>query len=180
MSELQIKQLVERLTDPDDEVRQEVAVEIALGESGERASPAIPVFLERLQSRAFTYHDRALAAWALPHLGADGSQIVPLLLRVLEETATQEEADQLRWCAAEAIRRLTTEVSVLAPLAKQCMGDTYWKCNLVGLFVAKQLIAENVELRKAFVSNAEPLSLSELDEIRDNAQQIISGLPEIE
>src|SRR5690349_11743787 len=124
MSDLHIKQLIESLEHPDEELRQEAAVEIALGEFGNDSSQAIPVFVERVQSAAVTFHDRALAAWALPHIGADGEQTVTMLLEVLDEVATQDAAEQLRWCAAESIRRLTNEVRILVPLAQRCLKDS--------------------------------------------------------
>ena len=175
MHTLRIKQLIERLDHSDEYVRQEAAVEIALGEFGDSSSLAIPVFLERVQSTAVTFHDRALAAWALSLIGAEGDQVVPILLGVLDEVSTQEEADQLRWCAAESIRRLTNEVGILIPLAQRCMRDTFWKCQMVGLFVANALIDEDASLRTHFEADAESLMGAEFDEIRDEAQRIVSG-----
>ena len=170
----QLTGLIERLDHSDEYVRQEAAVEIALGEFGDTASQAIPVFLERVQSTAVTFHDRALAAWALPHIGAEGDQVVPILLGVLDEVSTQEEA-QLRWCAVESIRRLTNEVGILVPLAQRCMRDSCWKCQMVGLFVANGLIDQNAALRPAFLAYAGPLMSAELDEIREEAQRIVFG-----
>ena len=102
-----VDHLIERLEDPVAEVRQQAA--IALGDLEDEGERAVPVLLQRLQSSAITFHDRACAAWALGQIKHDSDQVVPALVAVLQETADQEEAGELRRYSAEAIERLTDD-----------------------------------------------------------------------
>ena len=64
-----VDHLIERLDDPVAEVRQQAA--IALGDLQDEGRRAVPVLLDRLQSSAITFHDRACAAWALGQIKHD-------------------------------------------------------------------------------------------------------------
>jgi HEAT repeat protein len=164
------------LDDPDPIVRQEAA--IALGDFCRKDHPAIDVLIGRLRSPDQTYHDRACAAWALGRIGAKAGEVVPILLRLIEELNDQPEADVFRCFAAEATERLTNEVAVLTTIACRCLVDRFWQCRMRGLFLAERLLKRQPDLRDRFVPLIQPLVTDEVEEIREDARRILIGLEE--
>ena len=116
---------------------------IALADFGLHARNAVPLFLDRLSTG--TIHERTLAAWALPKIGADKSS-VSIFLAVLVETAEQTEAGELRLRSAEAVEFLTDSFRVLVPLARQLLRDRLGKCRLHGLLLVERLGERDLRL----------------------------------
>ena len=166
----------QQLRDPDPLVRQEAA--IALGDFCRKDHPAVNVLIERLRSSEFTHHDRACAAWALGRIGARTSEVIPILLSVIEETRDQTEADELRSYAAEAIVNLISEMDVLLKLAQHCLVDRFWKCRMNGLLLVERLLTRQPDLRDSLVPLVEPLVTDEVEEIREKARRILIGFEE--
>ena len=162
-----------KLNDPDPHIRQDSA--IALADLGPHARAAIPLLLDRLRSREETLHDRACAAWTLPRIGVDGDQAVPIFLQVLNETADQAEAGELRYRAAEAIETLTESFRTLVPLARRSLGDRYWKSRLYGLALVERLGKRSRRLLEMLMPSVEPLLDDEVEEIREDARRIVDG-----
>jgi hypothetical protein len=171
-----VDHLMSKLDDPEPMVRQEAA--IALGDFCRGDHPAIDVLIERLQSPEQTFHDRACAAWALGRVGAKSFEVVPILLKLIEDTKDQVEANGLRHCSAEAIENLTGEMEVLMKVARYCLDDKDWKCRMRGLFLVERLLKRRPDLHDGFVPLIEPLVTDELEEIRDNARRILDGIEE--
>ena len=164
-----VDHLIERLEDPVAEVRQQAA--IALGDLQDEGRRAVPVLLQRLQSSAITFHDRACAAWALGQIKHDSDQVVPALVAVLQETTDQEEAGELRRYSAEAIERLTDDPAVLLSVARACLQDRFWKCRMVGLGLVEQLGERGREL----LPLVQLLVTDEVAENRASAERIVIG-----
>ena len=78
-----VDHLVEKLDHPDPLVRQEVAKELA--DCCPKNHAAVNVLIERLRSSEQTFHDRTCAAWALGQIGAKESEVIPILLTLIEE-----------------------------------------------------------------------------------------------
>jgi HEAT repeat protein len=165
--------LMAKLNDLDPIVRQEAA--IALGDSCPKDHLAVNVLIERLRSPDHTFHDRACAAWALGRIGEKASEIIPILLALIEELKDQAEADELRNYAAEAVERLTNDIDVLTTVAQNCLQDRFWKCRMSGLFLVERLLKRQPDLRDGFVPVIEPLLSDELEEIREKARRILDG-----
>jgi hypothetical protein len=91
----------------------------------EKDHPAIGVLIDRLLSTDQMPHGRACVAWALGRIGAKASEVVPILLALIEETSDQVEADELRSYAAESIEHLTGEMDVLLKVARRCLVDRF-------------------------------------------------------
>jgi HEAT repeat protein len=168
-----LDQFLLELDDPDPTVRQEAA--IGLGDFCRGDHPAVNVLIERLRSPEQTYHDRACASWALGRIGAKSFEVVPILLKLIEDTKDQVEANGLRHCAAEAIENLTGEMEVLMKVARYCLADKDWKCRMRGLFLVERLLKRQSNLRDGLVPLIEPLLGDELEEIRENARRILDG-----
>jgi HEAT repeat protein len=171
-----LDQLLLKLDDPDPIVRQEAAID--LGDFCRKDHPAIDVLIERLRSSDQTPHDRACAAWALGRIGTKASEVIPILLSVIEETRDQVEADELRSYAAEAIENLTGEMDVLLKVAQLCLRDRNWKCRMRGLFLVERLVQRQSELLRGFVPLIEPLVKDKSEEIREKARRILIGFEE--
>ncbi len=160
------------------EVRQEAA--ITLGDLEAEGRCAVPVLLDRLRSSCITLHDRACAAWALGQIKHDDSEVVPVLLAILEQTPDQEatahwsdrnEAGELRRYCAEAIERITDDHDLVLSVARACLQDSYWKCRMVGLGLIEQIGGRGREL----LPLVRPLLNDELSEIRASAERIVNG-----
>jgi len=159
-----------KLNDSDPHVRQDAV--IALAGFGLHARGAVPVLLNRLRSTESTLHDRTLAAWALPKIGADEGS-VSIFLAVLEETADQSEAGELRLRSAEAVEFLTDSFRVLVPIARRLLRDRTWKCRLHGLHLVERLGDRDRRLLPMLVPNVVPLLHDEVNEVRAIAQRIM-------
>ena len=159
-----------KLNDPDPHIRQDAA--IALADLGPRACAAIPLLLDRLSSPTETLHDRACAAWALPRLGLDRDQAVPIFLQVLNEAADQADAGELRFRAAEAIEALSDSFRTLVPVARRSVEDRYWKVRLFGLTLVERLGKRSRRVLEMLIGNVKPLLDDDLEEIRVVARQI--------
>lgn len=162
-----------KLNNADPHIRQDAA--IALADLGPRARAAIPLLLDRLRSSKETLHDRACAAWALPRIGVDGDQAVPVLLEVLNETADQAEASELRYRAAEAVEAITDSLRTLVSLARRCLRDRFWKSRLFGLALVERLGKRDRRLLEMLMPNVGPLLDDEVEEINDFAREIVDG-----
>jgi hypothetical protein len=162
-----------KLGDPDPHGRLDAVV--ALADFGLHAGGAVPVLLDRLRSSESTIHERTLAAWALPRIGASGEIVVPILLAVLDETANGAEADELRRFLAEAIESLTDSFRVLVPLARRCLRDRYWKCRMNGMLLVERLGKRERRLLPLLVRSVEPLVDDEVEEVREVAGRIVGG-----
>jgi hypothetical protein len=162
-----------KLNDADPHIRQDAA--IALADLGPHARAAIPTLLARLSSPEEPLHDRACAAWALPRIGVNGDQAVPVFLQVLNETGDQAEADELRFRAAEAVESLSDSFRVLVPLARRCLADRGWKSRVYGLALVERLGKRNRRLLEMLMPSVEPLLDDEVDEIREDARRIVDG-----
>ena len=165
-----------KLNDPDPHIRGDSA--IALADLGPHARAAIPVLLDRLLSPEETHHDRACAAWALPRIGVNGDQAVPIFLHVLNETVAQPEADELRFRSAEAIESFTDSFRVLVPLARRCLADRGWKCRMHGLAMVERLGKRRRRILEMLLPSVEPLLADEVEEIRAFAREIVDGFAE--
>jgi HEAT repeat protein len=172
-SPLDLDQLLLKLNDPDPHVRQEAA--IALGDFCRRDHPAVDALIKRLRSSDQTLHDRACAAWALGRIGAKPAEVIPILLALIEQSADQTEADELRCYAAEAIENMTGELDVLTTVAQHCLHDRFWKCRMKGLILVERLIKRQPDLRDGFVPLIKPLLKDELEENRAIARRILDG-----
>jgi hypothetical protein len=172
-SQLDLDQLLVKLNDPDPLVRQEAA--ISLGDFCSRDHRAVNVLIERLRSLGHTFHERACAAWALGRIGARASEVIPILLALIEETAGHAGADELRSYAAEAVERLTDEIDVLVTIARHCLTDRFWKCRMSGLFLVERLLKRQPDLRDRFVPIIEALLKDEVEEIREVVRRILDG-----
>jgi len=137
-----IDHLIGRLHDDDPHIRGETAIALGDLENGR----AVPVLLERVQSPEITPHDRACAAWALGRIGRGRSDVVAVLLKVLEQTAGSADTDELRRCAAEAVEGLTDGGEVLFAVARFCLLDPFYKCKLIGLGLIERLEVRRLEL----------------------------------
>ena len=177
-SVLLLGEIQNKLGDVDPHVRQDAA--IALADFGRHAGCAVPMLLERLRSTESTSHDRTLAAWALPRIGVSSEEALPILLAVLDETADQEDADELRRYLAEAIESLNDSFRTLVPLARRCLRDRFWKCRMHGLFLVERLGERHRRLLQMLVPNVEPLLNEELAENRVIARQIVDGFSKSE
>jgi hypothetical protein len=177
-SPLDLDQLLLKLDDPDPHVRQEIA--IALGDFCPKHHPAVNVLIKRLQSPDQTLHDKACAAWALGRIGANATEIIPILLSVIEQTADHTEADELRCYAAEAIENLTGEMDVLITVANQCIADRDWKCRMRGVFLVERLLKRQPKLRDGLVALIDPLVKDDVEEIREHARRLLNGFEEVE
>lgn len=164
-----IEHLVGRLNDTDPFVREEAA--IALGDLDGEGGRAVSVLIERVRSAEVTTHDRACAAWALGRIGREQDAVVPILLSVLQESAKQSDADELRCCSAEAIEALTDDDDALLSVARLCLVDQFYKCKLIGLSLAERLGDQRPELRPL----VEPLCDDEVEEVRAAAQRITTN-----
>lgn len=138
---------------------------IALVGFGLHARGAVPVLLDRLRSIESTVHDRTLAAWALPRIGADEGS-VSILMAVLDETADQSEAGELRLRLTEAVECLTDSLRVLVPLARRLLRDRSWKCRLQGLRLVERLGERDRRLLPMLVPNIVPLLDDEVNEVQ--------------
>ena len=167
-----------KLTDPDPHIRQDAA--FALADLGSHAHAAIPLLLDRLRSPEEALQDRACAAWALPRIGVDGDQAVPIFLRVIAETADQPQADELRLRSAEAVETLTDSFRILVPLARRCLTDRGWKPRLYGLALVERLGKRNRRLLEMLVPSVESLLTDEVGEIRMFAQEILAAFERAE
>ena len=163
-----IEQLLLQLDDADPIVRQDAA--IALGDLERDASFAVPHLLARLQSANVSPHDRACAAWALGRIGS--SAITRQLLSVLQSTADQPEADELRRCIAEAIEQLTSDCEVMLQVARICLMSGSLKCKLIGL----SLVGRLGQSRRELSAHLEPLVHDDCAVVRDAAKQVLSEL----
>jgi hypothetical protein len=168
-----LAEIESKLNDIDPHIRQDAAV--ALADLGPHAPAAIPLLLDRFRSPEETLHDRACAAWALPRIGVDGDQEVPLFLQVLDETADEPDADELRFRVAEAVEALSDSFRVLVPLARRCLRDRGWKSRVFGLALVERLGKRNRRLLEMLLSSVEPLLDDEVDEIREDARRIVDG-----
>lgn len=164
------------LDDPDPLVRQEAA--IGLGDFCREDHQCIDVLIERLQSPEQTHHDRACAAWALGRIKAKSSEVVPILLALIEAMQDQPDADELRSYAAEAVERLTDDIDVLTTVARHCLCDGFWKCRMKGLFLVERLLKKRLDLRDGFVAMIEPLVKDEVEEVREHARCLLIGFEE--
>lgn len=158
-----------KLNDSDPHVRADAIV--ALTDFGPRARGAVPLLLERL--RAGTLHERTLTAWVLPRIGA-GGDAVPTILAVLDETAKQIDAGELRLRSVETIEQLTDSFRVMVPLARRCLRDGYWKCRLAGLHSVEGLISRERRLLPVLMPNVEVLLGDEVEEVRSAARRFVS------
>ena len=158
-----------KLNDPDPHVRADAIV--ALVDFGLHARNAVPLFLDRL--RTGTIHERTLAAWVLPRIGAS-EEAVAVLLAVLDEAAEDREADELRLRAVEAVERLSESFRVLVPLARCCLRDRYWRCRLHGLDLFERLVRRERRLKAMLSPSVEVLVGDEAEEVRVAAQRIVS------
>jgi hypothetical protein len=163
-----IDHLIGRLNDNDPHIRGEAA--IALGDL--RSGWAIPVLLERIQSREVTPHDRACAAWALGRIGRGRNDVVSVLLKVMEQSADSTEADELRRCAAEAAQAIVDNGEVLFAFARLCLADSYYKCKLIGLDLTERLGERRAELLPLI----ELLIRHEIDAVAALARKTLTGL----
>jgi hypothetical protein len=159
-----------KLNDLDPHVRQDAL--IALVGFGFHVRGAVPVLLDRLRSIESTVHDRTLAAWALPKIGADEGSVTTFLA-VLDETADQSEAGELRLRTAEAVESLTDSFRVLVPLARRLLRDRLEKCRMHGLHLVERLGERDRRLLPMLVPNVVPLLGDEVDEVRAIAQRIM-------
>ena len=166
------------LDDPDPHVRQEAA--IGLGDFCRIDHPAIDVLIERLQSPEQTPHDRACAAWALGRIRAKASEVIPILLMLIEEMKEQAEADELRSYAVEAIENLTGEMDVLLAVTRFCLVDENWQCRMKGLFLVERLLKRQPDLRDCFLPVVMQLTTDKVEEIREKAQRILIGFEKVE
>jgi hypothetical protein len=171
-----LDQFLLELNGPDPIGRQEAA--IGPGDLCREEHPAIDVLIERLRSPDQNLHDRACSAWALGRIKAKASEVVPILLTLLEEMKERAEADELRSYAAEALERLTNETSVLTDVAQACLRDRFWKCRMHGLLLIERLLARRPELRDGFRPLVEPLLRDEVEEIRYDARPLLDRLDE--
>lgn len=162
-------QVQARLNDADPHVRSDAIV--ALTDFGPHARGAVPLLLDRLRSG--TLHERTLAAWALPRIGAS-NDVVPILLNVLDEAAAQSDAGELRLCLVQAIEQLTDSFRVRVPLARRCLSDRFWKCRLRGVRFVERLIRRERRLLPMLVPNVEELLLDEVVEVQEAARQFVS------
>lgn len=162
-----IDHLVGRLSDDDPHIRGEAAIALGDLESGR----AVPVLLERVQSPEITPHDRACAAWALGRIGRGRSDIVPVLLSVLEQSANSPDANELRRCAAEAVVGLSDNGDVLFAVARLCLIDPYFKCKLIGLELIERLGERGAELRPLI----ERLTNDNVESVISAARKAMSG-----
>jgi hypothetical protein len=160
-----------KLGDPDPHVRQDAVV--ALVGFGLHARGAVSLLLERLRSTESTVHDRTLAAWALPKIGADEGS-VSIFLAVLDEAAVHSEAGELTLRSAEAVEFLTDSFRVLVPLARRLFRDRLAKCRLHGLHLAERLSERDRRLLTMLVPNVEPLLNDEVQEVQAIAQRVMS------
>jgi len=159
-----------KLNDSDPHVRQDAA--IGLADYGIHARAAVPLLLIRLSSSEETLHDRTLAAWALPRIGADESS-VSIFLAVLDETADQPEADELRQRTAEAMEYMKSSFRVLVPLARRLLRDRLGPCRLHGLHLVERLGERDRRIWPMLVPNVEPLLNDDLEEVTAIAQRIM-------
>ena len=159
------------LDDHDPLVRQEAA--IGLGDFCRIDHPAIDVLIERLQSPEQTPHDRACAAWALGRIRAKASEVIPILLSLIEEMKEQAEADELRSYAVEAIENLTGEMDVLLTVTRYCLVDMNWQCRMKGLFLVERLLKRQPGLRDCFVPMVEQLTTDKVEEVREKARRML-------
>ena len=130
-----LDEIQRKLNDPDPHIRQDAAV--ALSDFGLHARDTVPLLLDRLITG--TIHERTLAAWALPRIGAGQFGVIPALVAVLNDTAEQTEADELRYRAAEAVEALSDSFRTLVPLARRSIEDRHWKVRLFGLTLVERL-----------------------------------------
>ena len=163
-----IDHLIGRLNDNDPHVRSEAA--IALGDL-ENGRP-VPVLLQRVQSAEITPHDRACAAWALGRIGRGRSDVVPVLLEVIEQTASSADTDELRRCLAETIESLTDNEALLAVVARRCLTDPFYKCKLIGLGLIERL---DDERRRKLIPFVKRLILDEVESVSTEAQRITAS-----
>ena len=157
-----------KLNAPDPHVRQDAA--IALADYGLHARAAVPDLLARLRLTESTIHDRTLAAWALPKIGADEGSI-SIFLAVLDETADQSESGELRQRLAEGIESMTNSFRVLVPLARRLLRDR--PCRLHGLQLVERLGERDRRLLPMLVPNVKPLLSDEVEEVTAIAQRIM-------
>ena len=71
-----------KLADHDPHIRGDAT--IALTDFGRHARHIVPILLDQLRSPESTLHDKTLAAWALPSIGAAADEAVPVLLAILD------------------------------------------------------------------------------------------------
>ena len=158
-----------KLDDSDPHVRQDTVV--ALVDFGTHARGAVPILLDRVSSRETALHDRTLAAWALPRIGA-GESAVPILLQVIEES-DQPEVGELRFRAAEAVESLTDSFRVLVPLARRLVGDRHWKCRLHGVRLIGRLVWRERRLLAMIAADVERLVDDEVEVVREGAGRVV-------
>ena len=170
---LLLSEVQNKLDDPDPHVRQDAAF-VLVADFGHHARDAVPMLLDRLRSSKCTIHDKNLAAWALPRIGADGKHVVPVVA-VLSKATNQFEAGELRRCLAETVESLTDSFRVLVPLARRCLRDPHWRCRLHGLVLVDRLGERDRRLLPMLVQNVKPLLADEVEEIRAVAQRIMDG-----
>ena len=170
---MQLDEIQKKLDDSDPHIRGDAAV--ALADFGQHARGVVPIILDRLRSAEATIHDRTLSAWALPRIGADGEHAIPVFLEVLDETANEIEAGELRRLSVEAVESLTDSFRVLVPLARRCLQDRFWKCRLFGLLLVERLVQRERRLLPMLVPNVEPLFDDEVEEVREVARRIVDG-----
>jgi len=166
-----LAEIQSKLNDSDPHIRGDAA--IALADLGPHARAAIPILLARLSSPEESLYDRACAAWGLPRIGVNGDQAVPILLQVLDETADQTDAGELRYRAAEAVGSLSDSFRILVPLARRSVGDRYWKVRLLGLTQIERLGQRHRRLVEMLISSVRPLVKDEVEEIRTLAREIV-------
>ena len=161
-----IDHLIGRLNESDPYTRQEAA--IALGDLQSDGGRAVQVLLNRVQSAEVTQHDRACAAWALGRIGQHTKEVVPILMGVLRDSASQPDADELRRCAAEAIESLTDDRGILLTVARLCLIDQFYKCKLIGLSLVERLGERGPDI----LLLVEPLLSDDVEPVRAAAQRI--------
>lgn len=164
-----IAHLIGRLNDDDPHIRGEAA--IALGDLEQENGRAVPVLLERVHSPQVTPHDRACAAWALGRIGRGRNDVVPVLLKVLGQFGGAIDAEELRRCAAEAIESLTDDDNTLFEVARYCLADAYYKCNLIGL----GLIQRRGEQKDDLLPLVERLVMNPVQPVAVKARHILTG-----
>lgn len=106
------------------------------------------------------------------HLGHDGDEIVPELLRYLQSSSDQSDGQELRRCAAEAVEQLTNDPEVLMTLAQSCLSDRFYKCRLIGLNLVEKLGERGREL----LSLVQSLVKDEVMEIKMEARRVRAKL----
>ena len=158
-----------KLNDADPHVRADAIV--ALADFGAHARGAVPMLLKRLG--AGTRHERTLAAWALPRIGA-GEDAVSMLLEVLDETAEHIDACELRLGLVEAIEQLTDSFRVLVPLARRCLRDQHWKCRLHGVRLVEQLIRRERRVLPMLMPNVDALLADGVVEVQVAVRRFVS------